>query len=141
MLNYLIYLNDISKVVELNQLSYDDLKSIAMSRNVKNVDDLTKKSLIYILLRTEKKQKEHNYLKLQKNNTNTEVKDKINQIRTLLINLNNTLTNKEISPIRRELYEIEKQAIHTEETHQFLENLLDTLKKTQKYRFNDFQDQ
>lgn len=112
-----------------------------MSRNIKNADDLTKESLIYVLLRTGKNQKEDNYLKLLKNNTNTGVKDKINQIRTLLISLNNILTNKEISPIRKELYEIEKQAIHTEETHQFLDNLLDTLKKRQKYRFNDFQDQ
>ena len=103
-------------------------------RKIKNTYELSKEDLIYTALRTEKNLIENTYLKLLKNKTNT----KINEIRTLLIMLDNIINNNEI---KKKLYDLEKQTKLSKEQKKYLNNLIIDLEKKVKYKHNDFHDQ
>ena len=78
-------------------------------RRIKNYDDLTKEDLIFNLLKSESNPAERNYIKYFNNNTNDEIKSKINYIRIILSRLGNIITKKERKKIKKELYETEKK--------------------------------
>ena len=101
--------SDLRKAQTLHNKSLSDLKRLARLRRIKNYWDMTKKDLIYTLLRSEKNVLEDNYMKYINVCTNDELKEKINQIRILLTKLRNTLTDEEKKIIRGELYKIEKK--------------------------------
>ena len=84
--------NDLHKVTKLQDKSLDDLKKIAKLRRIKNYDNLSKEDLIYTLLRSESDLVESNYEKYINNNTNDEIKSKINNIRIILARLGNIIT-------------------------------------------------
>ena len=84
--------NDLYKVTKLQDKSLDDLKKIAKLRRIKNYDNLSKEDLIYTLLRSESDLVESNYEKYINNNTDDEIKSKINNIRIILARLGNIIT-------------------------------------------------
>ena len=84
--------NDLHKVTKLQDKSLDDLKKIAKLGKIKNYDNLLKEHLIYTLLRSESNLVESNYEKYINNNTNDEIKSKINNIRIILARLGNIVT-------------------------------------------------
>ena len=78
----------------LQNMSHDDLKKIAKLGNIKNHDILAKEHLIYTLLRSEKNLYEDNYEKYISNNTTSELRSRINNIRIVLARLGNVITKK-----------------------------------------------
>lgn len=81
--------------------------------------NLSKKDLIYTLLRSEKATQEENYLKYINNINNTtdsKLYQRINDIRIQVAKLGKILTNKEIKIIREELYKLEHQEKLTRKT-------------------------
>ena len=66
-------------------------------------------NLIYTLLRSNKHPLEDNYMKYINNNTDDEIKAKINNIRIEATRLGNILTKEERNNIREKLHKIEKK--------------------------------
>lgn len=84
-----------------------------------NYINLSKKDLIYTLLRSEKATQEENYLKYINNINNTtdsKLYQRINDIRIQVAKLGKILTNKIIKIIREELYKLEHQEKLTRKT-------------------------
>ena len=84
-----------------------------------NYINLSKKDLIYTLLRSEKATQEENYLKYINNINNTtdsQLYQRINNIRIQVAKLGKILTNKEIKIIREEVYKLEHQEKPTRKT-------------------------
>ena len=79
--------NDLRKVTRQQKMSLDDLKKIAILRGIKNYDKLSREDLIYTLLRSESYSVESDYEKYITNDTNDEIKGKINNIRMTLSRL------------------------------------------------------
>ena len=84
-------------------MSLDDLKKIAKLQRIKNYDTLAKEDLIQTLLRSESDLVESNYEKYITNNTNGEIKDKINKIRIVLARLGNIITKNVRKKIKKDL--------------------------------------
>ena len=78
-------------------------------RRIKNYNNLTKEDLIFSLLKSESSPAERNYIKYFNNNTNDEIKSKINYIRIILSRLGNIITKSERMKIKKYFYEIEKR--------------------------------
>ena len=76
-------------------MSLDDLQKIAILPGTKNYDALAKEDLIYTLLRSEKNLIEDNYINYTSNNTDDEIRAKINNIRIVLARLGNIITKKD----------------------------------------------
>ena len=131
--------SDLRKAQNLHNKSLSDLQRLARLRRIKNYEDMTKKDLIYTLLRSE-----DNYMKYTNTSTDDELKEKINQIRILLTKLRNTLTNEKKNIIRDELYKIENQERLTKAQKErrliYLTNLLRHLNNKDKYLHNDYHD-
>ena len=105
--------SDLRKAKTLYNKSLSDLQRLVRLRRIKNYDDMTKKDLIYTLLRSEKNNLEDSYMKYINITTDNELKDKINQIRISATKLGNALSKKEKKIIREELYKIERKDRHT----------------------------
>ena len=95
--------NDLHKARKLHNKLLDDLKKIARLRRIKNLGDLSKEDLIYTLLRSEKNYLEDNYMKYINNNTDDEIKAKINKIRLALARLGNIVPKKYKNILRKDL--------------------------------------
>ena len=87
--------NELLKAEKLQDKSIDELQEIAKLRGIKNYDNLTKEDLIFSLLKSESSPAERNYIKYFNNNTNDEIKSKINYIRIILSRLGNIITKNE----------------------------------------------
>ena len=96
-------------MTRLQKMSLDDLKKIAILRGIKNYDKLSREDLIYTLLRSESYSVESDYEKYITNDTNDEIKGKINNIRMILSKLGDTVTKDERKKTKKDLYEIEKK--------------------------------
>ena len=92
--------NELRKAKKLQNKSIDELYGIAKLRGIKNYDNLTKEDLIFSLLKSESNPVEHSYMKYFNNNTNDEIKDKINYIRIILNRLGNIITKNERKKIK-----------------------------------------
>ena len=101
--------NEVGIAEKLQNKSIDELQGIAKLRRIKNYDNLTKEDLIFSLLKSESSPAERNYIKYFNNNTNDEIKSKINYIRIILSRLGNIITKNERKKIKKDLYEIEKK--------------------------------
>ena len=125
-------------------MSLDDLQKIAILPSTKNYDALAKEDLIYTLLRSEKNLIEDNYINYTSNNTDDEIRAKINNIRIVLARLGNIITKKDRDKIRKELYEIEKEKRLTktqkERIYNYLIELPNTLDKKDEYKHSDYND-
>ena len=93
--------SDLRKVTKLQNMSLDDLKKIAILRGIKNNDALATEDLIYALLRSEKNLLEDNFIKYISDNTDDEIRAKINSIKILLSRLGNIITKKDGDTIRK----------------------------------------
>ena len=80
--------------------------------------NITKEGLIISLLKSERRDEEHNYMKHFCNNTNDDtndhtynvkIRDKISDIRMILSRLGNTATNNDRKKIKKRAYEIGKR--------------------------------
>ena len=92
--------NEFRKAKKLQNKSIDELHGIAKLRGIKNYDNLTKEDLIFSLLKSESSPAERNFMKYFNNNTNDEIKGKIN-IRIILSRLGNTITKNERKKIKK----------------------------------------
>ena len=137
--------NDLRNVTKLQNMSLDGLKKIAILRGINNYDVLTKEDLIYTLLRPEKNLLEGNFIKYIGNNTDDEIRAKINNIKIVLARLGNIITKKDRENIRKELYDIEKKKRLTKPQRKKNINRLiriaNTLDKKQEYKHSDYDDQ
>ena len=79
--------NELCKAKKLQNKSTGDLKKITILQGIKNYNKLSREDLIYTLLRSESHSVESNYEKYITNNTNDEIKGKINNIRMTLSRL------------------------------------------------------
>ena len=127
-------------MTRLQKMSLDDLKKIAILRGIKNYDKLSREDLIYTLLRSESYSVESDYEKYITNDTNDEIKGKINNIRMILSKLGDTVTKDERKKTKKDLYEIEKKQRPTktqkERTYRYfieLANALDKKRRAQTY--------
>ena len=107
-------------------------------RRIKNYNNLTKEDLIFSLLKSESSPAERNYIKYFNNNTNDEIKSKINYIRIILSRLGNIITKSERMKIKKYFYEIEKrinfQLMKKKKIYNDLIKLTNTLDKEEKYK-------
>ena len=107
--------NELRKAENLQSKSIDELQEIARLRGFKKLDDLTKKELIFRLLKSESNPIECSYMKYLNNITSDdtyddETKSKTNDIRLTLNKLGNIVTKKYRKDIKKELHKIEKKA-------------------------------
>ena len=125
-------------------MSLDDVKKIAILRRIKNYDKLSKEDLIYTLLISESNPIESNYEKYITNNTNNEIKARINNIRIILARLGNAVTKNEKNKIRKDLYKIEKKQklikTQKERVYKYLIQLANALNKREEYKHSDNKD-
>ena len=128
--------SDLHKAIKLQKISQDDLKKIAILRRIKNINDFLKEDLIYTLLSSGKHLLEDNYVKYINNNTDDEIKARINNIRTMLTKLDNIVTKYERNIIKKDLYKIENKKRLTraqkERIQAYLTELALTLDKSRK---------
>ena len=107
-------------------------------RRIKNYNNLTKEDLIFSLLKSESSPAERNYIKYFNNNTNDEIKSKINYIRIILSRLGNIITKSERMKIKKYFYEIEKrinfQLMKKKKIYNDLIKITNTLDKEEKYK-------
>ena len=102
--------NDLRKVTKLQSMSIAGLRKIPKLRKLKNCDKMSKKDLIYTLLRSEKNISEDNYIKyISINIDNDGIRTKINNINIVLARLGNIIAKKDRDKIRKELYDIDKR--------------------------------
>ena len=103
-------------------------------REIKNYDNLTKEDLIFSLLKSESNPAEHNYIKYF-NNTNDELKSKINYIR--ILRSGNIITKKE-RKLKKDLWNGKKKDNlsdnEKEKIYNDLVKLANTLDKEEKYK-------
>ena len=125
-------------------MSLDDVKKIAILRRIKNYDKLSKEDLIYTLLISESNPIESNYEKYITNNTNNEIKARINNIRIILARLGNAVTKNEKNKIKKDLYKIEKKQklikTQKERVYRYLIQLANALNKREEYKHSDNKD-
>ena len=112
-----ISFNELERVQKLIDLSFDTLKILGELKQIRNYDQLSKEDFISALLRL-KNPNEHNYVSMITSGLDTdmldsEIREKINEIKTTASRLGNLLTNKERSKITKELYDILKKLGNT----------------------------
>ena len=84
--------NELRKAKKLQNKLIDELYGIAKLRGIKNYDNLTKEDLIFSFLKSESNPADRKYIKYFNNNTNDEIKSKINNIRIILSRLGKIIT-------------------------------------------------
>ena len=94
-------INELRKAKKLQNMSLDILKKIARLRRIKDYDNLTRKDLIFSLLKSESNLAERNYMKYFNNSTNDEIKSKINDIRLILSRLGNIVTKNDRKKLKK----------------------------------------
>ena len=120
------------------------MHGIARLRGIKNYDNLTKEDLIFSLLKSESNPVELSYMKYFNNNTNDEIKGKINYIRIILNRLGNIITKNERKKIKKDHYEIEQQQNLSDnekkKIYSDLVKLANTLNKKEEHKHSDHDD-
>ena len=136
--------NELRKAEKLQNKSIDELRGIAGQRRIKNYDNLTKEDLIFSLLKSESNPAKSNYVEYFNNNTNDEIKSKINDIKLILSRLGNTVTKNDRTKIKKEFYEIEKKqnllGNEKEKIYDHLLQLANTFDKKEEHKHSDHDD-
>ena len=99
---------DLKEIIRLKELSRNTLIKLAQLRNMETTG-LNKPDLIYVLLRSQKDPKEAKYLQYLNNNTDNNLKSKINEIRKVLVELGMMLDKEYKDEIRETLNKIDKK--------------------------------
>ena len=127
--------NGVNNVEKLQNKSTDELKGIAKLRRIKNREKLKKEDLFIRLLKSESSNAEREYMKHLNNNTNDN--NKTSRLET-------TITNNDKKKIKKELHEIDKKQNlsdkEKEEIYDHLVELLRTLDKKERYKYNNRDD-
>ena len=151
--------NGVNNVEKLQNKSIDELKRIAKLRRIRNREKQKKEDLFISPLKSESSNAEREYMKHLNNNTNdnnnnnddtyddtydNKISDKLSDIRMILSRLETTLTNNDKKKIKKELYEIDKKQNlsdkEKEEIYDHLVELLRTLDKKERYKYNNRDD-
>ena len=129
------------KVKKLQDKSTDELQEIAKLTRIKNYDNLSKEDLILVLLRSESNPAECSYMRYLNNNSNDEIKIKINDIRLILSRLGNIVTKNDRKKNEKDLYEIDqRQRLYDNEKIKIYNDLIklaDTLYKKEENKHSD----
>ena len=98
----------LKEIVRLKELPRNTLIKLAQLRNIETTG-LNKPDLIYVLLRSQKDPKEPKYLEYLNNNTDNNLKSKINDIRKVLVELGMMLDEECRDEMRETLNKIDKK--------------------------------
>ena len=96
---------DLITVKKLLKIPLKQIKKIAELRNI-NTKTVDKQDILIRLLKSHQSIKESQYLSLFNKNPSNKIDNKINEIKIMLIEYDNKLTNKEITKFTKELYNI-----------------------------------
>ena len=99
--------NDYTTIRNLAKFKVKTLRQIADLRNI-DATDLSKQDIIISLLKSQPNIKESQYLSLLNEKPSNEIDNKINEIKIMLIEYDNKLTNREITKFKKDLYDIKK---------------------------------
>ena len=110
-------LNELEKIVEMNNFSENKLKQIAKARHIKKYEDMSKEDLIIALL---KSNQSHTEIRKSEND-NTEIEE----TKKIFNKLRNNFSRKKLQNIKRKFYlkkriaeylkELEEEGILTEQ--------------------------
>ena len=96
---------DLITVKKLLKIPLKQIKKIAELRNI-NTKTVDKQDILIRLLKSHQSIKESQYLSLFNKNPSNKIDNKINEIKIMLIEYDNKLTNKEITKFTKELHNI-----------------------------------
>ena len=99
--------DDLVQVRKLLKLSKKEINKIAQIRDI-NSANVRKQDLIYMLLRSNNNVKESKYLEHLNENLVTNTEEKVNEIRTNMIEIGKTITYKEIKKYSKDVSDIIK---------------------------------
>ena len=99
--------NDYTTIRNLAKFKVKTLRQRADLRNI-DATDLSKQNTIISLLKSQPNIKESQYLSLLNEKPSNEIDNKINEIKIMLIEYDNKLTNREITKFKKDLYDIKK---------------------------------
>ena len=99
--------NNYTTIRNLAKFKVKTLRQIADLRNI-DATDLSKQDIIISLLKSQPNIKESQYLSLLNEKPSNEIDNKINEIKIMLIEYDNKLTNREITKFKKDLYDIKK---------------------------------
>ena len=99
--------NNYTTFRNLAKFKVKTLRQIADLRNI-DATDLSKQDIIISLLKSQPNIKESQYLSLLNEKRSNEIDNKINEIKIMLIEYDNKLTNREITKFKKDLYDIKK---------------------------------
>ena len=99
--------NNYTTFRNLAKFKVKTLRQIADLRNI-DATDLSKQDIIISLLKSQPNIKESQYLSLLNEKPSNEIDNKINEIKIMLIEYDNKLTNREITKFKKDLYDIKK---------------------------------
>ena len=114
--------SDVANIKKLNAYSLKTLKLIDKARNINS--NMSKRNLIYGLIRSEPANNEEKYISYQNKDTNNDIHNEINKIRLQLFDVSQYLNKKALYDIRKRLYDIEKLTkINRSEKNKLLKEL------------------
>ena len=99
---------NLKEIVRLKELPRNTLIKLAQLRNIETTG-LNKPDLIYVLLRSQKDPKEPKYVEYLNNNTDRNLKSKINEIRKVLVELGMMLDEEYRDEMRETLNKTDKK--------------------------------
>ena len=134
--------SDLTNINKFNAYSLKTLKLIAEARNINS--NMSKRNLIYALIRSEPANNEEKYITYLNKNTNNDIHNEINKIRLPLFDVSQYLNKKALYEIRTRLYDIEKLTkINRSEKNKLLKELnsiSSDLKFEQNKMISDYRD-
>ena len=126
---------DLKEIIRLKELSRNTLIKLAQLRNMETTG-LNKPDLIYVLLRSQKDPIEPKYLEYLNNNTDNNLKSKMNEIRKVLVELGMMLDEEYRDEMRETLNKIDKKTRITRAEKTKLLNQLSIILLDLQYKRN-----
>ena len=105
--------SELDRAIELEGLSFNELKKIAKKRVIKNIDSSTEDQLYHNLITTNRSPLENNFIEFMNKNFRSEVKERINHVLFLMTKLENKITNKERKEITSKLKDFLKEYVES----------------------------
>ena len=134
--------DDIANIKKLSAYSLKTLQLIVKARNINS--NMSKKNLIYALIRSEPANNEEKYISYLNKDTNNDIPNEINKIKIQLFDVSQYLNKKALYDIRKRLYGIENLTkVNRSEKNKLLRELNSIsadLKFKRKNMINDYRD-
>ena len=134
--------SDVANIKKLNAYSFKTLQLIAKAKNINS--NMSKRNLIYTLIRLEPANNEERYISYSNKDTNNDIHNEISKIRLQLFDVSQFLNKKALYDIRKRLYDIEKiTKIDRSEKNKLLKELnsiSSDLKFQRKKMISDYRD-